>query len=175
MYGGHVGIALAGKGYRQTIPLWLLVFASQLPDWTDAAVCASGVSSPPVEMLSHSIPAIAVLAAALSLLYYAVRRDSQGSTLVALIVVSHMLADYLTGRKPTWPGGPFIGLQLYHQPAIDFIVESVVIFAGWMIYRLSLPAERRQSNAVMLMLIVTLVLQGAASLSFALFPGVRKC
>ena len=175
MYGGHVGIALAGKGYRRTIPLWLLIFASQLPDWTDAAVCASGVSSPPVGMLSHSIPAVAVLAAALSLLYYAARRDTKASALVALIVVSHLLADYLTGRKPTWPGGPVIGLQLYHQPAIDFIVESVVILAGWTIYRRSLPAERRHSNRVMLILIVVLVLQAAASLSFALFPGVSKC
>jgi hypothetical protein len=44
-----------------------------------------------------------------------------------------------------------------------------------MIYRRSLPAERRQSNPVMLMLIAALLLQGAASLSFALFPGVSKC
>src|SRR6266550_5481380 len=164
MYGGHIGIALAAKGYRQTVPLWLLIFASQLPDWTDAAVCASGVSSPPVEMLSHSIPAVAVLAVALGLLYYAASRDSQASALVALIVVSHMLADYLTGLKPTWPGGPLIGLQLYHQPAIDFIVESLVILAGWTIYRRSFSAERRQSHPVMLMLIFALVLQGAASL-----------
>src|SRR6266536_1459630 len=112
MYGGHIGIALAGKGYRQTVPLWLLIFASQLPDWTDAAACASGVSSPPVEMLSHSIPAVAVLAAALSLLYYAARRDTKASALVALIVVSHMLADYVTGQEPTRPGGSLIGLQL---------------------------------------------------------------
>src|SRR6266550_8329313 len=175
MYGGQVGIALAGKGYRQTIPLWLLIFASQLPDWTDAAVCGSGVSSPPVEMLSHSIPAVAVLAAVLALLYYAARKDGQGSVLLALIVVSHMLADYLTGGKKTWPGGPVIGLQLYHRPLIDFIVESVVIFAGWMIYRRSLPAERQRSNPVMLILTVALVLQAAASLSFALFPGVSKC
>lgn len=175
MYGGHVGIALAGKGYRQTIPLWLLIFASQLPDWADAAACASGVSSPPVEMLSHSIPAVAALAAGLSLLYYAAQRDTESAGLVALIVVSHMLADYMTGQKPTWPGGPFIGLQLYHRPAIDFIVESVVIFAGWTVYRRSLPSERRQSNPVMLILIVALLLQGAASLGFALFPGVRKC
>jgi hypothetical protein len=175
MYGGHVGIALAGKGYRETVPLWLLIFASQLPDWTDAAICASGVSSPPAETLSHSIPAVAILAAALALLYYAARRDGKASALVALIVVSHMLVDYLTGRKPTWPGGPVIGLQLYHHPAIDFIVESVVIFAGWTIYRRSLPSDRQQSNPVMLILIVALMLQGAASLSFALFPGVSKC
>jgi len=175
MYGGHIGIALAGKGYRQTIPLWLLIFASQLPDWADAAGCASGVSSPPVEMLSHSIPAVAVLAGAIALLYYAARRDIHASALVAMIVVSHMLADYLTGRKPTWPGGPVIGLHLYHWPAVDFVLESVVIFAGWMIYRRSLPAERRQSNPVILILTVALLLQGGASLGFALFPGVSKC
>jgi hypothetical protein len=175
MYGGHVGIALAGKGFRRTIPLWLLLIATQLPDWTDAAVCAAGISSPPSEMLSHSLPAIAVLAAVLSLLYYAARRDLASSALVAGIVVSHALADYLTGLKPTWPGGPSIGLGLYQKPATDFVVEAVVILIGWAIYRRSLPEDRRSSGAVILILVSVLLLQLAASISFALFPGIRKC
>ncbi len=175
MYGGHVGIALAGKGFRRTIPLWLLLIATQLPDWTDVAVCASGISSGPSEMLSHSLPAITVLAAVLSLLYYMARRDIGSSALVAGIVVSHALADYLTGLKPTWPGGPNIGLGLYQQPAADFVVEAGVILIGWVIYRRSLPEDRRSSGAVMLILVSVLLLQLAASMSFALFPGIRKC
>ena len=95
MYGGHVGIALAGKGFRSTIPLWVLLLATQLPDWTDAAVRVAGASSAPSEMLSHSLPAIAVLAAILAAVYYAIRRDAASSVLVAGIVVSHVLADYL--------------------------------------------------------------------------------
>lgn len=175
MYGGHIGIALAGKGYRSTIPLWLLLLATQLPDWTDAAVCTAGIESPPTGMLSHSLPAIAVLAAVLSLLYYAAARDLGAASMVALVVASHGVADYLTGLKPTWPGGPMIGLQLYQHPAMDFAAEVVVIFIGWAIYRRSLPADRRQSSPVYLMFIALLLVQLAASLSFAMFPGIKKC
>ena len=175
MYGGHIGIALAGKGYRTTVPLWLLLVATQLPDWADAAVCAAGTASPPSEMLSHSLPAVAVLATAFALLYYAVARDLAAAAIAAAIVVSHAIADYATGLKPTWPGGPLIGLQLYQHPAVDFVVEATVIVIGWAIYRRSLPGERRKSNPVMMLLFCLLLLQLAASVSFSLFPGVKKC
>lgn len=175
MYGGHVGIALAGKGYRSTVPLCLLLLATQLPDWADAAVCAAGIASPPSEMLSHSLPAVAVLSAALALLYFAVARDLAAAALVAAIVVSHAVADYATGLKPTWPGGPHVGLQLYQHPALDFILEAAVIVIGWVIYRRSLPEERKSSNPVNLLLFCLLLLQLAASVSFSLFPGVKKC
>ena len=97
MYGGHIGIALAGKGYRSTVPLWILLIATQLPDWTDAAACSLGSGSPPSELLSHSLPAVAVLAMMVALLYYAFARDVAGSALAGTIVVSHMIADYVTG------------------------------------------------------------------------------
>jgi len=175
MYGGHIGIALAGKGYRSTVPLWVLLIATQIPDWADAAVCSAGIASPPSEMVSHSLPAVAVLATVVALLYFAAARDIAGSALAGTIVVSHMIADYVTGLKPTWPGGPFIGLELYRQPAVDFGIEAAVIVLGWMIYRRSLPADRRDSSPVTLMLFCLLLLQLAASVSFSLFPGIRKC
>jgi hypothetical protein len=175
MYGGHVGIALAGKGYRNAIPLWLLLLATQLPDWADAVACTSGTSSPPSEMLSHSLPAVAVLATVLALLYYVAARDTGSAAFVGLIVVSHMVADYATGLKPTWPGGPRIGLELYHRPAIDFALEAAVIVIGWLIYKRSLSPERRSSGTIKLMLACLLILQLAASVSFSLFPSVKKC
>jgi hypothetical protein len=175
MYGGHVGIALAGKGYRSTVPLWVLLIATQLPDWADAAACYAGASSPPSEILSHSLPAVAVLATVFALFYYVAARDVAGSALAGAIVVSHMVADYVTGLKPTWPGGPFIGLELYRHPALDFGIESIVIIVGWMIYRRSLPVDRRDSSPVRVMLFCLLLLQLAASVSFSLFPGIKKC
>jgi nitrate reductase gamma subunit len=86
-----------------------------------------------------------------------------------------MLADYVTGLKPTWPGGPFIGLEVYRHPAVDFGIEAIVIVLGWMIYRRSLPADRRDSSPVNVMLFCLLLLQLAASVSFSLFPGIKKC
>ena len=175
MYGGHVGIALAGKGYRSTVPLWVLLIATQLPDWADAAACYAGASSPPSEILSHSLPAVAVLATVFALFYYVAARDVAASALAGAIVVSHMIADYVTGLKPTWPGGPFIGLEVYRHPALDFGIESIVIIVGWMIYRRSLPVDRRDSSPVRVMLFCLLLLQLAASVSFSLFPGIKKC
>lgn len=126
-------------------------------------------------MLSHSLAAVAVLGGSLAVLYYAVARDAAAGAVVGLVVVSHAVADYATGLKPTWPGGPWIGLQLYQQPATDFVVEAIVIVFGWVVYRRSLSRDRRRSAPVMLMLIAMLLLQLAASVSFALFPGISKC
>jgi hypothetical protein len=174
MYGGHLGIALAGKGFRSTIPMWLLVLATQLPDWADAAVCSVGTAGTS-EMWSHSLPAVGVLAVLLALSYIAWSRDTSSAAIVGVIVVSHAVVDYATGLKPTWPGGPHIGLQLYRRPAIDFLVEGIVILVGWMIYRRSLPEERRRSSPVTLLLVSLVLLQLAASVSFFLFPGIKKC
>jgi len=174
MYGGHIGIALAGKGFKSTIPMWLLVLATQLPDWADAAVCSAG-SAGTSEMWSHSLPAVAVLGLMLAIPYFASSRDIAAASLIAMIVVSHAVADYATGLKPTWPGGPHIGLELYHRPMMDFVVEGVVIVIGWMIYRRSLAPEKRQTSPVTTLLVALMLLQLAASVSFSLFPGIKKC
>jgi hypothetical protein len=175
MYGGHIGIALAGKGVQSTIPLWVLLLATQLPDWTDAVVCAAGISSPPSGMLSHSLAAVTVQGGSLAVVYYGAARNVAAAAVAGLVVISHAVADYATGLKPTWPGGPWIGLQLYQQPAIDFVLEAIVIVIGWLLYRRSLSPDRRRSTPVILMLIALILLQLAASVSFALFPGIKKC
>jgi hypothetical protein len=54
-------------------------------------------------MLSHRSLPVAVLAAALALLYFGFARDFGAAALVAAIVHSHAVADYATGLKPTWP------------------------------------------------------------------------
>src|SRR6266581_8392218 len=63
-------------------------------------------------MWSHSIPAVLALTVALSLGCYLGTRDRALALLVGAITLSHVVADYATGAKPTWPGGPVIGLNL---------------------------------------------------------------
>ncbi len=175
MYAGHVGIALGAHGFRRTVPLWLLVLASQLPDWTDAGFCLAGMRPSVPGMYSHSLPAIAILAAIAAVVTYSMQRDTTAILLVAAIVVSHVLGDYLTGIKPTWTGGPTVGLLLYRSPAIDFILEAAVVTAGWMIYRRSLPENRRSSLPAIGILGALLALQLAADIFMSVSPGLRKC
>ena len=175
MYTGHVGFALGAHGLRRAIPLWFLVIASQLPDWTDAGFCLAGIRPSTPGILSHSIPAIAALALAAALIYSAIYRDAAGLLLVAAVVVSHAFGDYVTGLKPTWPGGPMIGLELYKKPVIHFIVESVVIIGGWLIYRRSVPDERRSTEPMVTLLGTLILIQAGADIFLSFAKGLRKC
>ena len=175
MYAGHIGVALGAHGIRKAIPLWFLIIASQLPDWTDAAFCLANVRPSTPGILSHSIPAVSVLALLAALAYVMIMRDPAGMLLVAVVVLSHAAGDYLTGLKPTWSGGPMIGLMLYRRPVIDFIFEAVVIAAGWMLYRASLSPERRSSEPVITMLGALLLIQAGADVFLSFARGLRKC
>ena len=172
---GHVGVAIGAHGIRKTLPLGLLIIASQLPDWIDATLCMSGVRSSVPGMLSHSLPAITVLAVVAGILTFARSRDVAASSLVGMVVASHVIGDYFTGIKPLWAGGPTVGLGLYDRPALDFVFEAAVITAGWLLYRSSFPAERRSSREVSAVLVVLLALQLGADVVFWLSPGMQKC
>jgi hypothetical protein len=175
MYAGHMGFALGAYGIRRTAPLWFLVLASQLPDWADAGFCLAGLRPSVPGILSHSFPAIAALASLAALAYAAAFRDKAGILIVAAVVVSHAAGDYFTGIKPTWPGGPMIGLQLYRKPFIDFILEAAVILGGWLLYRRSLSSDRRSSEPVFTLLGALLMVQVGAGIVLSLTGGFRKC
>ena len=175
MLTGHVAVALAARGARSTIPLWLLIAASQLPDWADAAICASRFPVPVQGLYSHSVAATLVLAGTGALLTYAALRDIRGALLVAILVVSHTLGDYVTGIKPTWPGGPSIGLHLYSQPLLDFAFESAILAGALLLYRRSFAPELRSWRRVMIVPAALLAIQAGADIVFALSPGIAKC
>ena len=175
MYVGHMGFALGAHGIRRTIPLWLLVIASQLPDWADAGFCLAGIRPSIQGILSHSFPAVAMLALAAAVAYSIAKRDIAGMLIVAAVVISHAIGDYFTGIKPTWVGGPMIGLQLYKRPAIDFVIEAGVILCGWWLYRRSLPQERRSAEPVFTLLGALIVIQIGADIFISFAKGIRKC
>jgi hypothetical protein len=175
MYTGHVGIALGAHGLRKAIPLWFLVIASQLPDWTDAGFCLAGIRPSVPGILSHSLPAVTVLALIAALAYAIMLRDPAGMLLVAVVVLSHAAGDYLTGIKPTWSGGPMIGLMLYRRPVLDFLLESFVILIGWMLYRRSLDVTRKASEPVYTLLGALIVIQALADVVLSLTTGLKKC
>ena len=175
MYAGHVGVAVGAKGLRSALPLWALIIASQLPDWADASMCLAGVANSTPGWYSHSFPAIGVLTIVGALVYLATTRDAVGSAFVGALVLSHAPLDYLTGLKPTWSGGPIIGLQLYRHPGWDFVAEAMVILTGWVVYRASFPKNRQSSREVWSMLGALLAIQALADIVFSISPGLRKC
>lgn len=176
MYAGHIGFGLGAYSFRKTLPLWLLLIAAQFPDWLDAGFCVADVDRGPFGIYTHGFIPIAAAAVICALLAYGLTQDLIGALIVALVVASHWGLDYFTGIKPTWPGGPVLGMNLYSQPVVDVLLESATILAGWLLYRRTLHESVRNSGWTYATLFSLCALQVLAGAAFALsIGGHAKC
>ena len=156
MYAGHAAIATLASGRRPRIPLVWLVPVAFGPDWVEWTLDLLGQ---PNRALSHSILAVLLGGALAGLAYAARSRRWDDAGVVALTWLSHWPADFITGRKPTWPGGPTVGLMLYDHLGYDAALEALLVFACWLVYRKSLPESSRRSWLVWLMPIGLIAMQ----------------
>jgi hypothetical protein len=101
-----------------------------VPDILDGVYALAKVCSP-FGTYSHSLPAIAVLAAITMVLAYGGTRSGAIALVFGLVVLAHVPADWLTGENALWLHGPVVGLYLYRWPAVDFVVELPLIVGGW--------------------------------------------
>jgi len=174
MYIGHVGVALVAKRARTSIGLLALLVATYTPDWVDGGLCLAGFYNPQA-MLSHSVPAVVLFALVGFTLYGLKTRDWTAALIVAGVILSHMVLDWITGYKPTWPGGPTIGLGLYAHPVADFIVEGALIVVGALLYGRTLPPRQRPWIDVSVMLGALLALQLAIDIAHMMMKTLPKC
>jgi membrane-bound metal-dependent hydrolase YbcI (DUF457 family) len=141
MFVGHAALALLVKARRRRPSLVVLGAAAFGPDLVEWAFAAAGRHN---RILSHSLIAVALGAVLAGLAYGRFARGSFGDAIaVAGLWASHWPADFLTGVKPTWPGGPDAGLNLYSVPLVDLVFETVLVLVAWAVYRRSLSANRR--------------------------------
>lgn len=141
MYAGHAALALLAKGARPKIPLAVLVPVAFAPDWAQWVIEAFHHEN---RQYTHSLIAIGICSAITALAYWAVTSARVDALVVWATFVSHWFADLITGIKPTWPGGPNIGLELYQHPVADVVLECVLIVLCWLVYRRSLPPGARR-------------------------------
>ncbi len=174
MYIGHVGAALAAKRVRASIGLFALLVATYVPDWVDSGLCLAGIDNPR-GILSHSAPAVVLFSLAGFALYAFKTRDRTAALVVAGVILSHMPLDWVTGYKPTWPGGPMIGLGMYAYPALDFVVEGVLIVIGALLYGRTLPSRQRAWVDVSVMLGALLALQLGIDIAHMMMKSLVKC
>jgi hypothetical protein len=165
VYTGHVAVALLGKASRTRIPLWLLVLAAQACDWLDIVADALLHRRDHV-MLTHSLAAILVCAPVVGAAALWLTRSRGAALLVTLVYLTHLPLDYVTGLKPTWPGGPMLGLAIYDRPLEDFALEGLMVLFAWAAYCASLRSPRPRA-ALAALLLSLLLLQLAGDLAFA--------
>ncbi len=127
---GHVGVALAAKGRWRSASLGWLLTASFAPDIWRAILGAHGYPLWESTVLSHILPAVLVLAVVLASLAWLVMRQGTTAILVAVLVLSHVALDFVSGWKPLWVGGP-TGLDLQHVEQLELLLEAAICWAGW--------------------------------------------
>ncbi|HEX3865419.1 MAG TPA: hypothetical protein VHV78_01660 [Gemmatimonadaceae bacterium] len=132
---------MAAKAARRRVPALLLLVAAFAPDVVQMIFDVVHRES---REISHSLVSVAIGATLLSLGYWLFARARAADALAVWMVYAlHWPADFITGLKPTWPGGPLVGRFLYAQPARDAAVECALILICWVGYWLSLPPSGR--------------------------------
>ena len=155
MYTGHAAIAMFVKAKRPRLPLALLIPVAYGPDWVD--MFGHIVHHPSVEV-SHSLVSVAICSVAVGLCAIPFFGGVDGA-IVGATYASHWLADTVTGLKPTWPGAPPIGGQLYTHRLRDLALESALVILCWLVYRSSLRTEVRNAIATYAMPIGLIAMQ----------------
>ena len=158
---GHYAAGFIGKRIDSSVPLVTLMAAAMLPDLLTFLLQLVGVEHAGLTpgfpryfglnaydaAISHSLAMDAMWAALFAIAYRAGRSDARGAVVVAAVVLSHWLLDFITHR-PDMPLAPGItrkvGLTLW-----DSILGTLVVEGGiWLLAVLAyVRATKPTANA----------------------------
>jgi len=158
MFIGHFGLALAAKKAAPRASLGVLILAAQFVDLLWPILLLVGVEH--VEIvpgitkvspfdftdypISHSLLMGMVWALLVGGIYYVVRRYARGAWIVAALVLSHWILDFIVHRPdlPFRPGGEGrAGLGLWNSWPASITVELAFFGAGLWLYLDTTRAE----------------------------------
>ncbi|HVH67893.1 MAG TPA: hypothetical protein VM716_08505 [Gemmatimonadales bacterium] len=151
MFIGHYAVALAAKRAAPRTSLGTLFAAATLADLVWPAFVLTGwervrITGGPNPFLnltfdaypiSHSLLTLLAWAALFALWYRARTSYAHGALIVALLVVSHWVLDWVTHvpDMPLYPGGgPRVGLGLWNHVGGTVLVEAAMFGAALWIY-----------------------------------------
>ena len=140
------------------------------PDGVDALFVVARICNPH-GLYSHTLPAAVLIAAVTGAVAYFATNQRATGALAVLLVLAHLPGDFVTGRKLFWPGGELMGLYLYGEPALDFVLEALLAIGGWWLLRARGRAPRWATGVAALAAV--LALQGILDTAGARRGGVK--
>lgn len=180
MFIGHYAVALAVKRAAPQTSLGTLFAAASLADllwpifvllgWEQVRI--TGGTNPLLALtfdaypISHSLLTLLAWGVLFALLYRARTGYPRGAIVVALLVVSHWVLDFATHvpDMPLYPGGPRVGLGLWHSVAGTVLVEGLMFGVGLWMYAVGTRARDRVGRYGFWALVAVVALSYAASL-----------
>ena len=187
MFLGHYALGLAAKRASPRVPLGVLFLAAQFADVLWPFLLALGLEEvrihpgdtafTPLEFVSypysHSLVLLAVWGLALGWLL--ARRHRSGIAIVAALVVSHWLLDFVTHRPdmPLYPGGSRYGLGLWNSVGATVVIELAMFVAAlWLYLRTTRPIDGIGRWSFVLLMSTLLAIYVGDALSSAPPPSV---
>jgi len=190
MFIGHFALAFGAKRYLSRVSLAMLFTAVAWADLVWPILVAAGIEEvrmapgntvlTPFDFVSypysHSLLALVLWGLLLAAFYrQSTGRNGITFTVLALLVVSHWVLDFITHRPdmPLYPGGPKLGLSLWNSVAGTLIVEVAMFAAGvWIYFQATRPRDRIGRWAA-IGLILLLLLSYAANFASGPPPSVQ--
>jgi len=158
MFVGHFALGFAAKRATPKLSLALLFVACQLADLIWPALVAAGVETvriapgvtafTPLDFVnypySHSLVALFLWGSVLGSACWLLGLGGRASLLIAGLVVSHWILDFVSHRPdlPIYPGGTLWGLGLWNSVTATLVVELLLFGAGvWLYARFTRPRD----------------------------------
>lgn len=186
MFIGHVALGLAAKRAAPRLSLALLIAAAQFADMLWPVLIFAGLEEvrilpgitklTPLDFVSYpwSHSLVMLIAWGLLLGWIVRRRDPRALPIVAALVVSHWVLDFITHRPdmPLYPGGPKFGLGLWNSLGGTLAVELPLFLAGAAIYfRTTRARDNIGTAATFILLALLLAIYAADIMSDAAPPS----
>ena len=146
MFIGHFALGYAAKRLAPRTSLGTLFTAAQFPDVLWPVLLLAGVEHAEIAPgdtaftplrfdsypISHSLVTVVAWAALFGAVHFWRERRRLDAWVLAALVVSHWLLDFVSHRPdmPLWPGGPKLGLGLWNSVGATVGVETVMFGGG---------------------------------------------
>lgn len=173
MFLGHIAAGLAAKRVAPRTSTMVLLGAPLLVDLLWPFFLLLGMEHVEIDPgstaytpltftdypITHSLLAGLGWAALACALYFAFSKDRRGALVVAALVVSHWIFDWIVHRPdlPLYPGGAEYGLGLWNSVAGTVLLEAALFVAGVVLYLRSTRATDLQGSLSFWLLIAMLV------------------
>ena len=159
MFLGHFGAGFAAKAIAPRVSLGWLFAAAQFIDLLWPTLLLAGAErvriAPGATAVtplvfehypwSHSLAAVLAWAALAGALYFAVKRDRRGATVLAALVASHWFLDAIVHAPdlPLYPGSATLaGMGAWSSAPLTLAIELPLFAAGaWLYARGTRPAD----------------------------------
>ena len=172
MFIGHHAAAFAGKRIAPRIGLGTLFLAAMWIDLIWPFFTLGGIEHfridpgntafTPIDFYdypwSHSLLMTLVWSALFAIVYRLTRKPWRDAIIVGAAVLSHWVLDFVTHAPdlPLWPGGPKVGLGLWHSKPLTLIVEVLLFAVCLGLYMRSTIARDRIGKVALWALVIFL-------------------